>query len=201
MHPLDERSSREKGNSKEQKIQIERRSRSWHYASESGPGHYRFPVSRQLQQTLGSFPAASAADHGSSFQAQDGHERGRALRLRPRRQGGGSVQEDADFPGKLGKSGWRGSRRGPGAGRCAKALAEFARTAGQRLAEARAALGESGFKHWVERTLALAPVEAMAFIRIAQEPTLTMVDVSPARAMALNVAMELVAQLCRHFQP
>lgn len=85
-----------------------------------------------------------------------------------------------------------------GACRCAKALVEFSRVAGQRLADARAALGDQAFDRWVERTLAITPAEAVALIRFAQDPAIVMADVSPIKAMTLTDAMQLVVRLDDH---
>lgn len=85
-----------------------------------------------------------------------------------------------------------------GAGRCAKALAEFARTARLRLAVALAALDDSGFKHWVARTLALAPVEASGLIAFATDPEAAVANVSPAHATTLTRVMRLVARVGEH---
>jgi hypothetical protein len=86
-----------------------------------------------------------------------------------------------------------------GATRCAKALVEFARTAGQRLVEARTAIGSKAFDRWVDRTLAITPGEAKALLDFAQDPGVGMAEVSPSQAMTLTEAMQLVAQLCHHF--
>ena len=82
-----------------------------------------------------------------------------------------------------------------GAGRVARALVEFAREAGQRLAEARELVGVGNFDCWVHTTLAISPPEATAFIDFATDAAVANADVSPCKAMTLTQVLDLVARL------
>ena len=82
--------------------------------------------------------------------------------------------------------------------RCFKACVQFARDAGLALLEARRHLGEDEFGAWVNRALPLSAAEALALIRYCEDPRVAGVDVSPATAMPVRQAAELVAPLCRH---
>jgi hypothetical protein len=86
-----------------------------------------------------------------------------------------------------------------GAIRCAKATVEFARTAGQRLVEARAALGNQGFEHWVDRTLAITPADARGLIDFVADPEVATAAISPTDAVTLAQVVELVRRLDKQF--
>ena len=82
--------------------------------------------------------------------------------------------------------------------RTMKASIKQAREAGLALMEARRKVGKEGFPGWVERNLPLSGTEAVALVRYAQDSRVSVADVSPAAAMPVRQAAELLAPLCGH---
>lgn len=82
-----------------------------------------------------------------------------------------------------------------GALRVAKALVDFARTAGQQLHQAQTMLDVGDFDEQVATTLSITPDKAAALIHVAQDPAVAAADVTPAREMTLTEVLGLVARL------